>query len=49
MKLNIILEDFIADFPHLLDKERFEAIKTDEVGTWIVRKKIKEEIKIKES
>ena len=40
MKVNIQLEDFQATFPSLLDKEQFEAIGTDEPGTWIIRKKI---------
>lgn len=39
MKTNLILEDFTAELPYLIDKERFDVIKTSEEGTWIVRKK----------
>lgn len=39
MNTRIILEDFSADFPYLIDKERFEVIKTEEKDTWIIRKK----------
>lgn len=40
MKVNIQLEDFQATFPSLLDKELYEAIGTNEPGTWLVRKKV---------
>lgn len=40
MKINIILEDFTAEFPHIIDKDRFEVVETKEVGTYIIRKKI---------
>jgi len=43
MKINIILEDFIANLPYLIDKDRFDVIKTEEENTWIVRKKVEEE------
>lgn len=39
MKINIVLQDLQAEFPHLIDKERFECVETKEVGTWIVRKR----------
>ena len=39
MKINIVLQDLVAEFPHLIDKERFEVVETKEEGTWIVRKK----------
>ena len=39
MKINIVLEDLQAEFPHLIDKDRFECVETKEVGTWIVRKR----------
>ena len=39
MKINILLQDLQAEFPHLIDKERFEVVETKEEGTWIVRKK----------
>lgn len=39
MKINIVLQDLVAEFPHLIDKDRFEVVETKEEGTWIVRKK----------
>lgn len=42
MKVNIVLEDLQAEFPHLIDKDRFEVVETKEQGTWIVRKKEKD-------
>ena len=44
MKVNIVLDGITADFPYLIDKLRFEVIKTDEVDTWVVRKRDKVEI-----
>ena len=39
MKINIVLQDLQAEFPHLIDKQRFEVVETKEPGTWIVRKR----------
>lgn len=39
MKVNIIPDDFQAELPHLIDKDRFEVIETKEANTWIIRKK----------
>lgn len=43
MKLEIIYDDFNIPFSDLVDKERFEVVKTERENVWLVKKLEKQE------
>lgn len=38
MKLNLILDNFNLPFPDLVDKERFNVIKTEREDAWVIER-----------
>ena len=43
MKVNIVFDQFHCPFPDIVDKERFEVIKTERENCWVLVRKDKEE------